>query len=399
MKIFGLEFRRASKAETSSVIARSSGAGGLFLGSREKPMLLSAVYRCVDVIGDSVAQLPLLTYNVDYKGYKTPHKNHPAFEVLNSEPNEDMTRFTFFKTLVTSVLLRGNGYAYIERDDKNQVSQLIYLPDTAVAVVFIRDEQGIERKRYRVTGFKNYVEPQDMIHVLNFSYDGILGVSTLTHARQTLNIATQSEEHAAGFFANGGSTSGTLTIEGKLTKEQKEQNYREWERRLNPVTGHPNGIVILEGHMKYQPITVNPKDAQLLESRMFNVVDICRFFSVSPVKVFDLSKSSYSTVEATQIGFLTDTLAPILEKIELELRRKVFLPRERKNIEVKFDISVILRADKAAQASYLNKLFQIGCITPNEVRKSVDMPPIDGGDTTFVQVNAQPLLNALLPKE
>lgn len=323
MKIFGVEIRKASKKEIGSPFkARSMGPS---LGSRSKPMLLSTVYRCVDVIGDSVAQLPLDIYQVDEEGFKVKYKAHPAYHLLSCEPNEDMSRFTFFKTLVTAVLLEGNGYAYIERDRVGDALQLIYLPPQLVGIEYVVDSIGIQRKRYRVAGFRELVEPHDMIHVLNFSYDGIVGVSTLTHARQTVGIATDSEQYAAGFFKGGGSMAGTLTFEGvKMNAEQKEQNYAEWKRRTDPITGSPNGIVILEGNMKYQPITVNPKDAQFIESRMFNVVDICRFFSVSPVKAFDLSKSSYSTVEATQLAFLTDTVAPMLEKIELEIRRKVF---------------------------------------------------------------------------
>jgi len=84
--------------------------------------------------------------------------------------------------------------------------------------------------------------------------------------------------------------------------------------------------------MTYEPITVNPEDSQLLETREFNVVDICRFFGVSPVKAFDLSHSSYSTVEATNLSFLTDTLSPMLEKIELEFERKLYKPSERDSI-------------------------------------------------------------------
>ncbi len=98
--------------------------------------------------------------------------------------------------------------------------------------------------------------------------------------------------------------------------------------------------------MDFQPITVNPADAQLLETRAFNVVDICRFFGVSPVKAFDLSKSSYSTVEATELAFLTDTLSPLIEKIEEELERKLYKPSEKASIDVRFDTSALLRADK-----------------------------------------------------
>lgn len=392
-----IEIRRATKQETSRIPAWSYSGGHAPLLSRSKPMLLSTVYRCVDLISDSVAVLPLKTYRLDGEGFKSEFKEHPAYQLLDLEPNEDMTRFVFFKTLMASVLLTGNGYAYIERDSRLNVEQLIYMPTSHVSIVWITDANGIMRKRYQVTGFKELVEPRDMIHVLNFSYDGIIGVSTLTHARQTLNIATNSEEHAAGFFKSGG-VSGVLTVEGtRLDKTQKDQIYATWEER---ITNHPNGIAVLEANMKYQPITINPKDAQLLESRQFNVVDICRFFSVSPVKAFDLSKSSYSTVEATQLQYLTDTALAVITKIEQEINRKVFLPSERGKVVAEFDTSAILRTDKGAQAAYWKDLSVIGAATPNEVRRENNLPRIDNGDKAFVQVNVQTLDNAVnfIPK-
>lgn len=143
--------------------------------------------------------------------------------------------------------------------------------------------------------------------------------------------------------------------------------------------------------MTYQPITISPKDSQLLESRQFNVIDICRFFSVSPVKAFDLSKSSYSTVEATQLDYLTDTALSVITKIEQEINRKVFLPSERNSVVAEFSTSAILRTDKAAQAAYLKDMFYIGAITPNEVRRENNLSRLDNGDQAFVQVNVQTL--------
>lgn len=394
MKLFGynLELRKATKQETSRIPVWSYSGGHAPLLSRSKPMLLSTVYRCVDLISDSVAVLPLKTYKLDREGFKAEFKQHPAYSLLDLEPNEDMTRFVFFKTLMASVLLTGNGYAYIERDNKLNVSQLLYIPTSHVSIVWITDRNGIMRKRYQITGFKELVEPRDMLHVLNFSYDGIIGVSTLTHARQTLGIATSSEEHAAGFFTSGG-MSGVLTVEGaRLDKAQKDQIYATWEER---IINHPNGIAVLEANMKYQPITINPKDAQLLESRQFNVVDLCRFFSVSPVKAFDLSKSSYSTVEATQLQYLTDTALAVITKIEQEINRKVFLPSERGSVLAEFDTSAILRTDKGAQAAYWKDLSVIGAATPNEVRRENNLPRIENGDKAFVQVNVQTLDNAV----
>ena len=384
---------------TSSLTDHNSHFVNL-LESRSKPMLLSTVYRCVDLISDSVGVLPLETYLLDSLGYKQPHFNQPIYEILNLEPNENMTRFSFFKTLMTSVLLRGNGYAYIERDNKGEVVQLEYLPADKVTLKWITDEKGKERKRYEVQDRSKLVEPRDMIHVLNFSYDGHVGVSTLTHARQTLGIATDSESHAAGFFKGGGSAAGILTVEGvRLSEAQKDDIYKTWEARTNPVTGKANSMVILEQNMKYQPISVSPKDSQLLESRQFNVLDICRFFSVSPIKAFDLSKSSYSTIEATQLEFLADTVLPVITKIELEINRKVFLPRERKTMKAEFNTAAILRTDKAAQGEYWNKMFQVGAATPNEIAREMNLPKKEHGDKAFVQVNVQTLENAVMKKE
>ena len=315
------------------------------------------------------------------------------------EPNEDMTRYVFFKTIMASVLLTGNGYAYIERDKDLNVTQLIYIPSGQVSIVWIQDKKGIMRKRYQVVGFKELVEPRDMFHVLNFSYDGIIGVSTLEHARQTIDISTSTEEHAAGFFKSGASVAGILTVEGaRLDSKQKDQIYQTWEERTNPMNGHPNGIAILEGNMKYQPISISPKDSQFIESRMFNVVDMCRFFSVSPVKVFDLSKSSYSTVEATQLQYLTDTVLAVITKIEQEINRKIFLPSERGRIIAEFDTSAILRTDKAAQASFYKEMSYIAGITPNETRRELGYSRLEGGDNAFVQSNMQTLSNAVVQR-
>ena len=134
--------RAASKEEISRV---SAWSGGLFNRS-DKPMLLSTVYRCVDLISDSVAMLPLETYRIDSEGFKEQFKAHPAYDVLDLEPNSDMTRFTFFKTMVTSMLLTGNAYAYVNRDDKLRVVELIYIPTSHVGIEWIIDSQGISRK-------------------------------------------------------------------------------------------------------------------------------------------------------------------------------------------------------------------------------------------------------------
>lgn len=382
--------KKEEKPEERGLFCDSLQYNTMGFYTTNKAMLLSTVYRCVDVISDSVAQLPLEPYYIDSEGYKTKFVQHPTYYLLSKEPNKLMSRFTFIKTLIVSVLLKGNGYAYIERDSKGDATALKYIPSDLVTI--LDDKNG--GIKYSVVGFKGLIESCNMIHILNFSYDGINGISTLQHARQTLELATDSESHAAGFFKGGANLAGILKVNSSLTSKQYQDLKSSWNASFRPTTGTPNGVAILEGNMEFQPVTISPADSQLLETRQFNVIDICRFFGVSPVKAFDLSKSSYSTVEATQLAFLTDTLNPILEKLELEFERKLYKPSERKNIEVKFDTSTLLRADKVSQASYYNTLFQIGAISINEIRKNLNLPALKDGDNTFVQVNLQTLNQA-----
>lgn len=391
--IFGhtVSFRKAAKKELAGITANTFGSTS-FLYSREKPMLLSAVYRCVEVKSNDVGSLPLKIYERMPNGFKREAFDHPLHQILNLEPNENMSRFTFFKTMQASVDLQGNAFAYIERDTSGQVVQLIYIPSSEVDIEFVPDGYGIKRKYYRINGLQKLVHPQDVLHILNFSYDGIRGVSTLTHAAQAINISTSAEEHALGFFKSGGSLSGILSIEhGTLTTAQKDQIYEDFNRRIHPTDGYANGMAILEKNMRFQPIGVSAKDAQMLESRAYDVVSICRFFGVSPIKAFDLAKSSYATVEAMQLQHLSDTLAPLVANFEDELNRKLLLPAERRRYVIEFDTTALLRTDKAAEGQYLNTMFNIGAITINEIRRKNNLPDLPDGDTPFVPVNLQTL--------
>lgn len=363
--------------------------------SASQALLSSAVYRCVEVISDSIAQLPLEPFKIDSEGYKIRFTSHPTYKLLNKEPNNRMTRFTFIKTMIISMLLKGNAYAYIERDGKGDAIALYYIPSDLVTI--IKPQSLKDDICYSITGMKGVVESCNMIHLLNFSYDGITGISTLQNAKRTLGLATEAENHAEGFFKGGANLAGVLKVQSSLTTQQKQALKTSWQSAFNASTGTPNGVAVLEGNMDFEPITISPSDSQLLETRQFNVVDICRFFGVSPVKAFDLSNSSYSTIEATELAFLTDTLSPLLEKIEEEFERKLYKPSEKDSIDVRFNTSVLLRADKQSLANYYNTLFNNGVMSINEIRRELDLEATDGGDAHFVQVNLQTLERATSP--
>ena len=352
--------------------------------TESKSMQLSAVYRCVNCVSDAVAQLPIQILKVNAKGYKKPATSHTAYWLLAKEPSKYMSRFSMLKSMVVSMLLRGNAFVHIKRDYYGDAIELEFLHPDEVTIV---DNEYGHIMAYAHPRY-GWVEPSDMVHVPNFSMDGEHGISTIRHASQTLELAYDSDVHAKDFFENGASLSGVVTVNHALTQKQKDDFMAKWSAKM---AGNKYSVALLEADMDYKPIGVNPADAQLLETRKYSVIDICRFFGVSPQKAYDMSSQSYASVEASQLAFLTDTLQPILNEIELEFERKVFLPSEKFKYQVSFDTSVLLRTDKGALADYYTKMYNLGALTTNEIRKQLDLEPVDKGDQAFIQSNLVPI--------
>lgn len=347
-------------------------------------MTLAAVHRCVTVIMNSVASLPVRLYVYDKDGYKSEVKNNLSY-LLGKKPNNKMNSYTFYSLIVKDILLNGNAYALILRENGNIVG-FQYIPAGLVTPIDM-----VTRIDYQVTGINGIVKQEDILHFMNYTENGVFGLSVLTHARRTLGIADAGDKAAENFYKSGGCTSGFLKFEGPSSGKQREEILSAWNTATGGPNNGPNGIAVLPANVSYTQLSVDPADAQLLESRKFEVIDICRFFGVSPLKVFSLENASYNSIEATELAFLNDTLRPLLTKIETELETKLFKPEDR--FDIKFDVSELLRTDKKSQAEYFTKLFNLGVLSPNDIRKELDMNSIEGGDIHVAQINLTSIKN------
>lgn len=335
---------------------------------------LSAVFRCIDLISDSVAMLPIKIENTDKK-HKAEIEEH-SLNLVFSDGSNVMTRFQFLKCLVTSVLTKGNGYALIERGQYGNVTRLRYLEAGDVTIHYNpRANDPAKRLYYTTTVTNRNIEPINMLHVLKWSKDGVQGMSVLQHAARTLRLAHSSENAAVNVFENNCAASGVLSVDGQLTREQRQQIKARWGEDI--ANG---GIAVLQGNMHYQPVTMNSKDSQLLESRLFQVDEIARFFGINPVLIGDLSHSTYTSIEAAQQEFLVHTLQPFIELIEQEFTRKLFRPSEDGKYVVKFDTTALIKSDRTAVASYYTAMLNNGVYCINEVRQELGLAEIEGGD-------------------
>ncbi len=369
MKIFKWEIRRADQQEEKRELEYYAPPemDALLFGkfrNAYSAMNLSAVFRCVDLISDSVAMLPIKVVNKDSKHIKEKTE-HPLNLVFTDGLN-NMNKFEFIKILIQSVLLKGNGFALIQRNTDGSVKGLRYLESGDVNIHY--DKNKPSQLFYTCNLIQNKkIEPCNMIHLMKYSFDGINGRSVLAFAERTLKLSQSSENAANGLFENGCNLSGVLKVEGQLSKEQRQNIHQTWNQAMS---NGGNGLAVLQGNMSYQPIQLSAEDSQLLQSRLFQVDEIARFFGINPVLLGDLTHSSYSTLEAAQQEFLVHCLQSYIIMVEQEFTKKLLKPSE-SNLEVQLDETAILKTDKQALANYYSTMLQNGVMSIDEVRKEL----------------------------
>lgn len=341
--------------------------------AQNQAMNISAVYRAVEIISDSIAMLPIKVKITD-KQHKEEIPDHPLYMAFE---NNLISKFTMMKLLISSVMLKGNGYAYIERAGDGTVTGIRFLESGSVTINYNKLKRILY---YQCTEIKGKIEPCNMIHLIKNTNDGVTGISVLTYARRSLNLANSTENQASNFFTNGCNLSGILTVQGQLSSQQRNDIRTSWNQAY---ANGGNGLAVLQGNMNYQPVSLSASDSQMLESRIFNVQDIARFFGISPILLGDLTHSSFSTLEAVQNQFLLHTLQPYIVMIEQEFNRKLLKPSE-SNLEINLDETYLLKTDKTAQASYYSTMIDKGIMCINEVRKELGYSNIEGGDKHLI---------------
>lgn len=338
-------------------------------------MSLSAVFAAIELISNSVAELPI-NIKTTKENKTSIVSNHPIYKAFG---NSLITKYMLVKMMITDMLLYGDGFAYIKRAPDGTPIEIIYCPHGTVSINYIQNTQTLYYIASSVVSGR--IEPINMLHLVKNSNNGVTGVGVLAYAYNTLALTGNTEKAALEYFNSGCHVAGILTTNVMSLDEEQAEDIREAWQRGHGKNG--TGMAVLGAGMQYQPVASNSKDAQLLETRLFNIQDMARFFNINPVLLGDLSHSSYSTIEASLLEFVTHTLFPYITLVEEEFTRKLIKPSE-KDLYVDLDENFILRSDKSSQASYLNTLVGGGILTPNEARQQLGLNPIEGGDKIMV---------------
>lgn len=356
-------------------------------------LTISAVYSCVSKISGVLSTSPVKVYKKTENG-AVENPVHNLTDVLRIRPNENYSASTFWMNLIIDKLLRGNGYAQIIRNRLNQIVGLNWLNADHVNVYYA-SELGVEGNwglkpldlmyvYTDPTGKRTWLETSEVLHIPNMNFDGKKGMSCIAAGALAINLAKSAEISADGLFKNGMQTKIAIAFpDGVNLKDGAADRLKnEIKKQYTGSSNHHKPLLLTHG-AKAQQLSLSSEDAELLESRKFSVIDICRFFDVPPVLIGESEKTSSwgKGVEEVVSGFIKFTMNKHFVAFEQEIEFKLF---KGGNHFASFDETFITRGDSKARAEY-NKAAvggtqNPGWMTVNEIRQREGLSPIPDGD-------------------
>ena len=377
---------RATAPETVADLSFGRPASGVSV-DEQTALRYGAVYCCVRVISEAIAVMPW--HIMARQGTSRSRlETHPADWLLHVAPSEEMTASTFRETLLSWALTWGNGYAEIERD--GSLRPIALWPVEPDRVNPARDERGrlVYEISNGVTG-KTTLPARDMFHLHGLGWNGLKGYSPIELARESIGLALATEKFGAAFFGNGATPGGVIEAPEtfELSPDAKKIMLAEFDS-IHKGAANAHKTAYLDGGMKYKALTVPPETAQFLETRQFQVLEICRWFKVPPHKLYELGRATYNNVEQQQIEFLTETLVPWITRLEQEADAKLLGPYQRGRIYSKLKPEALLRGDLKSRYDAYAVGKQWGWLSTNDIRALEDMDPIpEGGDIYLIPMN------------
>jgi len=350
-------------------------------------MKYSAVFACNKVLAETFACMPAVLYRKDLKSGEREAVNDLAiYDILHNKPNDEMSPFNFKEACMTSLNLGGN--AVCERL-VNKKKELVGLYPYQHSLVEIKRDTETKKLIYVVgsgTGQKT-LQRTEVFHVPNLSFDGIIGLSPIAYASSAIRLGLSYEQFGVNFYKNGANPSGSFESPDALSEESFNRLKAELKQNYTGLgrTGTP---MLLEGGLKFNPHTINPVDAQLLESKSFQAEDICRIYRVPQHLIQLLGHSTNNNIEQQSLEFVMYTMLPIFKRWEENINMQLLTDKERlAGYYVEFNMAALLRGDAVSRATAYATGRQWGWLSVNDIRKLENMPAILNGDIYMHPLN------------
>lgn len=343
-------------------------------------------FACGRVIAEALAQVPCRIMRLD-GNQKKAAVDHPHFDLLDAEPNEWMTAFEFKELIGLHLAFAGNAYVFKVRGRGGKVVELLpYIPS------MVRTKRDGWRVRYWIrleSGEEQEVPAADMWHLRWTSWNGWQGLDGVKLAREAIGLSLATEEHGARLFANGAQPGGLLSTEASLNTDQQKALKDSWQS-ANAGLRNAHKTVVLWGGMKWMPMVQENDKAQFLETRRFQVEEVCRAFGVLPISVGHADKAQTYASSEQQYNAEARKFAVWYKRVEDSAHLALLTRDERRQgYYIKFFQNALLRGVMKDRADFYTKLYGVGALSPNEIRDLEDMNPYEGGDQYRVPLNME----------
>lgn len=355
----------------------------------EKALTLASVWACTRLVSQTIATLPIGLYERNADGSRKLADSMAIARLIHSKPNADMTAVTFWESIIGAALLHGNGFG-----EKRRIGTRIVAIDLLITerLSWRRLESGAFLFTYTDdSGKKRDITEDNIFHIPGFTLHGRFGMSVIRYGTEVIGSALAANEAASSTFKNGLMPTTFFKMEHTVKREQRA----EFKESMKEISGSLNAgkSPLLEGGMDVGQVGINPADAQLLESRVFSIEEVCRWFGVPPsmIGATDKASSWASSSESLNLWFLQYGLRPWLKRIEQAIWDQLLSPVEQMKYYAEFSVEGLLRADTAARTSFYSTALQNGWMSRNEVRILENLPPVNGGEIYTAQSNLLPL--------
>lgn len=368
-------------------LSNLSAAG--FAVTPETAMRVSAVFSCVRVLAESLAQLPIRVFRRRDDGGKEADDTHALSGVLRRRPNGWQSSFEWREMGVAHQCLRGAAYSRIRANNAGQRSLVPLHPDRLRAEQ--REDGSLIYEYQPVSGRRQVLLQEEVLRIPFMVLDGVQPISPISAQRETIGAALAAQDYGARFLKNDARPSGIIEWEKEFKDDEDLQKTKEnWQKQFGAE--NRGKVAILTRGSKFSPIGMSNEDAQFIETRKFSVSDIARIFRVPPHMIGDLERATFSNVEQQSIDFVVHTVGPWLVRWEQALMRDLLPESEQETHFIEFNVSGLLRGDIAARYKAYSIGRQWGWLSVDDVRRLENMNPIgEGGDVYITPLNMSPV--------
>ena len=346
-----------------------------------KALTFTAVWAAIRLLSESVSTLPVGVFRKENNGDKIEVDSDLSF-LIKYQPNSYQNKITFYEKIMMDMLTNGNSYVKIIRSTNGRVVELLPLNYADVDIYVLEN-----KLYYSVDNTNDNIESENMLHFkLLTGADGITGLSPIQQNMNSLGWYADVEEYGRTFFKNGAKLSGVLQTDRALSEQAIDRLRNSFNKNYSNLKGS-NQTAVLEEGLSFKPISISADQAQFLSSRTYSLQEVCRIFGLPPHMLSDLSKSSFNNIEMQSQEFVSYSLMPFLNKIELEMSLKLFRRNNIGREYIKFNVNGLLRGNVKDRADYYKTAITNGWMTVNEVRTKEDLNRVDDGDSNYIQMN------------